>query len=220
MRKTTSTARASKRPKVAGRSTPVLTRDATSTAPAGAEQPEEPPCAADESAEEEPGRFAGIVAVLRRPGVLIPVVLGVVLLAVIGYLGVQVHRHTAADSARTTALESARRYAIDLSTYDYNRLDANFAAVTANARGAFAQQYEQVSAGLTELIKQNQAVSEATVLSSGIVLADENRAVVALFVDQQITNRNNPQPRIDRNRMQMTLVHENGRWLIDGIELL
>lgn len=160
-----------------------------------------------------PGAFA-------RPGVLIPLAVVVALLAVVGYLGFQVREQSASSSARGAALEAARGYAKDLSTYNYTNLAGNFASVTANARGGFAQQYKQVSTSLTELIKQNQAVSEGSVLSAGLVDADENRAVVALFVDQKITNTNSPQPRIDRNRMQMTLVHENGRWLIDDIKLL
>ncbi len=64
------------------------------------------------------------------------------------------------------------------------------------------------------------ATSQGTVLTAATVEADQNRAVIALFVDQEITNRNDPEPRIDRNRMRMTLIHENGRWLIGGIELL
>jgi Mce-associated membrane protein len=155
-----------------------------------------------------------------RPKPLLVLALVVVLLGVVGYLGTQLRQQQAAAEARTTALDAARTYATDLSTYDFNNLDRNFAAVTANSHGQFAEQYKQISGSLTELIKQNQAVSQGSVLSAGIVEADQNRAVVALFVDQQITNVNNPQPRIDRNRMQMTLVNVDDRWLIDDIKLL
>ncbi|MEV5536396.1 hypothetical protein AB0L13_06010 [Saccharopolyspora shandongensis] len=154
----------------------------------------------------------------RRP---LPVLaLVVVVLGAIGYLGWQLRQEHSAAQARTGALEAARTYATDLSTYDFNELDRNFAAVTANSHGQFAEQYKQISAGLTELIKQNRAVSHGSVLSAGIVESDQQRAVVALFVDQQITNVNTPQPRIDRNRMQMTLVQVDDRWLIDDIKLL
>ncbi|PKW17521.1 hypothetical protein [Saccharopolyspora spinosa] len=156
----------------------------------------------------------------RRPKPLLVLVLVAAVLGIAGYLGVQLHQERAAADARTRALESARTYATDLSTYDFNDLDRNFAAVTANSHGQFAEQYKQISASLTELIRLNRAVSQGSVLSAGIVESDQDRAVVALFVDQQITNVNSPQPRIDRNRMQMTLVHVDEHWLIDDIELL
>ncbi|GAB3695629.1 hypothetical protein [Saccharopolyspora tripterygii] len=157
---------------------------------------------------------------LRRPRFLVIAVVVALLLGALAFTGLQLRRHAADESAAASAKEAAQRYAVDLSTYDYQRLDDNFAAVTANAHGQFAQQYKQVSASLTELIRQNQAISRGTVLTAATVEADQDRAVIALFVDQEITNKNNPEPRIDRNRMQMTLVHEDDRWQVEGIQLL
>lgn len=160
------------------------------------------------------------VSTLRRPRMLVPVVLVAGLLAMTGYLGMQLHQQQLEEQARTSALESARRYAEDLSTYDHENLEQNFAAVKDNAHGQFAEQYEQVGSSLSQLIQQNRASSEGTVLSAGNVRTEQDRAVVALFVDQKITNKNNPEPRIDRNRMRMTLVLGDGGWLIDGVKLL
>ncbi|WP_406689977.1 hypothetical protein REH65_29175 [Saccharopolyspora sp. ID03-671] len=174
----------------------------------------------DTRTEPETASRATSRPALRKPRVLVAAVIAAVLLGALGYTGLQLRSHVAAESARAAAQEAARRYAADLSTYDYRRLDSNFAAVTANAHGQFAQQYEQVSSSLTELIRQNQAISEGKVLTTATVSADENHAVVALFVDQEITNKNTPEPRVDRNRMQMTLIHDDGRWLIDNIQLL
>lgn len=41
-----------------------------------------------------------------------------------------------------------------------------------------------------------------------------------LFVDQVVTNTNNAEPRADRNRMQMTLMRPDDRWLIDEVQLM
>ncbi|RKT87943.1 Mce-associated membrane protein [Saccharopolyspora antimicrobica] len=161
----------------------------------------------------EPKRF-------RRPKVLLAIALLVATLAVLGTFGVQLQQARAVEDARRTALEAARTYASDLSTYDFTSLDRNFAAITANSHGQFAEQYREISDSLTELIRQNRAVSKGSVLSAGIAEADLQRAVVTLFVDQEITNVNNPQPRIDRNRMQMTLLRIEERWLIEDIKLL
>ncbi|RRO14463.1 hypothetical protein EIL87_19985 [Saccharopolyspora rhizosphaerae] len=169
---------------------------------------------------DSPGLLRRGATSLRRPRVLVVAVVAVVLLGALTSTGLRLREHVADESARASALEAATRYATDLSTYDHRHLDAHFAAVTAHAHGQFAQQYKQVSASLTELIRQNEALSQGTVLTSAAVEADQDRAVIALFVDQEVTNKNTPQPRLDRNRMRMTLVRQDDRWLIDGIELL
>jgi Mce-associated membrane protein len=155
-----------------------------------------------------------------RPGVLVPALLVVLLLAGAGYLGFRLLEASAAESARTDALAAGQRYAIDLTTYEHTNLQGNFAAVAANSTEKFAGQYKQVSESLTALIQQYQATSKGTVVKAGIAEADEERAVVVLFVDQVVTNTNNAEPRSDRNRMQMTLMRSGDRWLIDDVQLM
>ncbi|GAA4616362.1 hypothetical protein [Saccharopolyspora hordei] len=157
---------------------------------------------------------------VRHRGVLTALVLGLAVVAALVVSVVQLQQARAVDEARRTALDAARTYAADLATYDFTDLDRNFATVTANAHGRFAEQYREISTSLTELIKQNRAVSRGTVLAAGVAEADQQRAVVTLFVDQEITNVNNPEPRIDRNRMQMTLLRVEDRWRIEDIQLL
>ncbi|SFS74426.1 hypothetical protein [Saccharopolyspora flava] len=174
----------------------------------------------DTATRAEPEQRRAVLKSLRAPRVLVTAVIAVLLLGALAWTGLQLREHLAVESARADAQEAAKRYATDLSTYDYRHLDSGFATVTAHAEGQFAEQYKQVSASLTELIRQNQAVSQGTVLTTAVVSADEDHAVVALFVDQKITNKNTPEPRVDRNRMQMTLTHDNNRWLITNIQLL
>lgn len=156
----------------------------------------------------------------RRPGVLLAVLLSALVLGVAVFLTVQYLGLRSSESARAEAIGAATEFATNLSSYDFADLEGNFSGVTENATGRFAEQYTQVGANLTELIKQHKAVSEGTVLAAGAVEADDDHAVVLLFVDQTITNTNSPQPRVDRNRMRMTLVRQDGRWLVDDVKLL
>lgn len=175
---------------------------------------------ADEASDARPGN--GTSRVRRKPSwrtVLVGTSIAL-LLASTAVLGSQLYRQHQSDAFRRSAVEAARKYAADLASYDYRKLDDNFTTVTGNSTGQFAEQYEHVSSALTELIEQQQAVSDGSVLSAGIAELDENRAVVLLFVDQKITNVNSPEPRIDRTRMQMTLSRENNHWLIADIKLL
>ncbi|MBB3664853.1 Mce-associated membrane protein [Prauserella sediminis] len=174
--------------------------------------------AADDGAEPR-GRAATLAARLRPRRILA----AVLVLAVLGGLGVAASAffaQRAEQQARTEALAAAERYAVDLSSYDHEDLDGNFRTVQSNATGQFGQQYRQVSENLTTLLKQHKATSEGNVVRAGIAEAGADRAVVLLFVDQTISNTNTDQPRVDRNRMEMTLVRHEDRWLVDKVTLL
>jgi Mce-associated membrane protein len=47
------------------------------------------------------------------------------------------------------------------------------------------------------------------------VRADTAKAVVMVFVDQTVTNTKAPEPRIERSRMELTLVRDGGVWRLD-----
>lgn len=166
------------------------------------------------------GRFRRSLWALRRPPILATTLVVLLLAAGLGYTGTQLWQRNAQDSARESAIASAREYALALTTYDHRDLEGNFRTVTDNSAPSFARQYKQVSDGLTQLIQQYQATSRGNVLNQGVVQAGKDRAVLVLFVDQSITNTNNPQPRVDRTRMQMTLTRPADRWLIEDVRLV
>ncbi|MCP2251638.1 Mce-associated membrane protein [Prauserella aidingensis] len=170
-------------------------------------------------AGESEGRTTTVAALLRPRRVLA----ALLVLSVLGGLGFAAREffaQRAEEQARAEALAAAERYAVDLSSYDHKDLDGNFQAVERNATGRFGQQYRQVSDNLTKLLQQHKATSEGNVVRAGVTEADADHAVVLLFVDQTISNTNTEQPRVDRNRMEMTLVHRDDRWLVDKVTLL
>jgi len=158
----------------------------------------------------------------RRPRALTIVlaVVIVVLLALSGFLGWTFLERRQADSARAAAVDAGTKYATDLASYDFTNLAGNFTTVTANSTEKFAQQYKQVSDNLTQLIVQMKATSKGSVTQLGVVESDADSAVLVLFLDQAITNTNSPQPRVDRNRMRLSLLKSGDRWLIDDVQLL
>lgn len=174
----------------------------------------------DSAAEEPDPVSSGARRSRLRPRALLAALLVAAVLGGTGYLAWEYFSLRSQEAARTQAMDAASRFAANLSSYDFNKLQENFSGVTEDATLRFAQQYEQVGSKLTELIKKHQAVSKGEVVASGVQSFEEDRAVVVLFVDQTITNTNSPQPRIDRNRMRMTLVRQDGRWLVDDVALL
>ena len=76
-------------------------------------------------------------------------------------------------------------------------------------------QLRQLSEELGPELQQTRAVATATVLSAGVVSADTGKAVVAVFVDQTVTNTRSPSPRTERSRMELTLLKQGGVWRLD-----
>jgi Mce-associated membrane protein len=122
-------------------------------------------------------------------------------------------------SARTVAAEQARQAAVvfaqDLASYDYRDLGGNFRRVRAASTPHFAGQLRQLTEEVGPSLQQSRAVAKATVRSAGVVRSDAGSAVVAVFVDQTVTNTTTPEPRTERSRMELTLVKQGGVWWLD-----
>jgi Mce-associated membrane protein len=118
---------------------------------------------------------------------------------------------SAADEARDTALLLAE----DLATYDYRDLGGNFRHVSAAATPRFAAQLRRLTDELGPQLQQTRAVATATARSAGVVRADLDKAVVAVFVDQSVTNIKSAQPHVERSRMELTLLRQGQVWRLD-----
>ncbi|HWC33291.1 MAG TPA: hypothetical protein VG650_00565 [Mycobacteriales bacterium] len=115
------------------------------------------------------------------------------------------------------ALEAARSYAVTFATYRYDDLDADFAATEAHSVDPFLSQYRSTTAALRETVSKVKASSTAKVISAGLASVTADSAVVDLFLDQSIVNVK--QTRTVAQRVEMTLIHRNGKWLISRVVL-
>lgn len=122
---------------------------------------------------------------------------------------------SAADQARATA----RNYAVTLTSVNSDGLDQNFTDVLDGATGEFKEMYAQSSEQLKQLLIDNQATAQGTVIEDGIKSATKTKVEVLLFVDQSVTNTVTPDPRMDRSRVVMTMELVDGRWLASEVEL-
>jgi Mce-associated membrane protein len=157
-----------------------------------------------------------------RPATLVVFVVVLLVLsgAVTAWLRISdLQEQVAVLEAQTLASEEARHTAIllaeDLATYDYRDLGGNFRHVSAAATPRFAAQLRQLTDELGPELQQTRAVAEATARSAGVVSADLGKAVVAVFVDQTVTNTKSTQPRVERSRMELTLLRQGGVWRLD-----
>lgn len=136
-----------------------------------------------------------------------------------GVLGWQRHSQRAVDDAAQQAVAAAQQYAVILTSIDDGQLDQNFAAVLDGATGEFKDMYSQSSDQLRQALIDNKAKANGTVVAAGVKSATDNKVEVLLFVDQSVSNALNPEPRLDRSRIIMTMEKVNGRWLASKVEL-
>lgn len=127
------------------------------------------------------------------------------------------HRH-ALDRARENAIGAASSSVATVLSYDYRHLAADFSKAEALLTPRFRKEYDRTTAkGVEPLAAKYKAQSSAQVSAAGTVSVDVDRVVVLVFVNQTVTNSNLAAPRLDRSRINVTMVDQDGRWLIDGL---
>jgi Mce-associated membrane protein len=190
---------------LAGSSTPVVPvpRDR----PSPPRRHAEPPPATGRSR----GPVVAVVAVTLA--VAVAVVLAIVVTGLSNRGGGQ------ASSATTNAMEQTATNGTQAAlSYNYQHLTADFAAAEKFMTPAFAANYKKTTATQVQaLAAKYHAVSAATVLGAGIDSASPSHATVLVFVDQTVKNSQLSAPRLDRSRIEVTLVRSGGKWLISQL---
>lgn len=173
------------------------------------------------AAEADPDGGAGRPRRLRRRAVA--VLIGLVVAASLGsaaYWGWQVRQLNATAAAADAAIAAAKDYVFVLTTMNAKDIDAHYEQALDGATGRFKDEYAQGAAQLRQILVDNDAAGNGVVLDAAVKSATRTKVEVLLFVDQSITNVINPSPRIDRNRVQMTMERIDNRWLASNVDLI
>jgi Mce-associated membrane protein len=147
---------------------------------------------------------------------------GIVFVAVLGlsgFLAWQLKQHNDTAAASRAALATAQRYAVALTSIDTNNVDQNFTQVLDGATGEFKDMYSQSASQLRQVLIDNKAISKGIVVDSAVKSATKTKVEVLLFIDQSISNVVNPQLRIDRSRVAITMELIDNRWLASKVDL-
>ena len=168
---------------------------------------------ATESAAATPKRRVGLAA-------LVCALLFTVLVAALGFLGWRQYEQYRLTEASEAGLQAAKDYAVVLTTLDAKNIDENYRKSLDGATGEFKDAYGQGANQLRQVLIDNKASGTGIVVAAAVKSATPDKVEVLLFVDQSITNANNPSPRIDRNRIDMTMERNGDRWLASKVEIL
>jgi Mce-associated membrane protein len=121
------------------------------------------------------------------------------------------------NSARTRATEAAKTFALDFGSYDYRHLDADFHEVATRMTANFAKHYIDSSTRLEPTFVQYKTQVSARIKGVGVTSVSSSRAVVIVLLDQTVRTSQSSTPRLDRNRLEVHLVHERGKWLVQQL---
>ncbi|OBF98095.1 hypothetical protein [Mycolicibacter sinensis] len=156
----------------------------------------------------------------RRAAAALVATLLIGALAYSGYAGWRLHQVDARAAAGQAALAAAKDYAVVLTTLDTADIDGNYARALDGATGQFKDAYTLGAKQLRQILIDNKASGKGIVLDAALKSAAPNRVEVLLFVDQSITNAVRSEPRLDRNRIQMTMERIDERWLASRVDLI
>jgi Mce-associated membrane protein len=135
------------------------------------------------------------------------------------YLGVQLRQAEATATASGTAQALAARYAEQLLSYHHARLDRDFAQARTLLTDGFVEEYTDATQVVRRQAIRDRAVIKASVVASSVVSAEPDQVKTLLFVNQLTTTRAGT-PNIDLNRVELTLVEDDGRWLVSDLAAL
>jgi len=83
----------------------------------------------------------------------------------------------------------------------------------------FQENFAAVSESAVPYIKLEKAKAKGVVVDSSATVADPEHVKVLLFVDQTIRAEGTPQPGFEQTRVTMQMVHQDGKWLVDEVEV-
>jgi Mce-associated membrane protein len=123
--------------------------------------------------------------------------------------------------ALTAAPAQAEKAAEQILSYDYADLRQDTAAAATTMTPEYAQTFQRtVDDLLADSAAQRRGVVKARVMASGVVSADAAKVDVLLFVDQASTIAGADAPQTALNRVVLTMVYADGRWLVDDVTAL
>lgn len=125
----------------------------------------------------------------------------------------------AGKSAAKEMQSAAEAFAVLLTSIDAKNLDSDIAQILDGSTGEFKDMYGETSGQLRQLLIDNNSTSRGNVVDSAVQSFDGDVGVVLLFVDQAVSGKNSPDPRLDRSRLKITMRNVEGRWLAEKVEL-
>ena len=155
-----------------------------------------------------PEKATGLAELAARPSTVRRALIGGIALVVglsvlFGWFGQQAYRDRSADRLRQQLLEAGRQGAVNLTTIDYVRAEADVRRVIDSSTGGFRADFKSRSAALIDVVKKAESKSYGTVSEAAVEAVDGKSGQVLVAVTVKTTTRGvtDAQPRYWRIRL-------------------
>ena len=144
---------------------------------------------------------------------LLGVVVIVMLAALIGWWGYRAHQSQQAQAQRSQFIQAGRQGALNLTTIDWQRADADVQRILDSATGQFYDDFDKRSKPFIEVVKQAKSASVGTVTEAGLEAetADTAQVLVAVTVTTSYVGAPQPDPHAWRMRISMQRVGDQDK---------
>ena len=166
------------------------------------EKDSEDPEDAEDEGDERPAKPAtSHVKVALIAGLVLVLALG----GLTGWLGFRAYQSHQADELRKLYVQVGRQGALNLTTIDYGRADADVQRILDSATGTFYDDFQARAQPFVEVVKQAQSKSVGTVAEAGLVSESDNQAEVLVAVTVETSNAGAPEQAPRAWRMRLTV---------------
>ena len=126
---------------------------------------------------------------------------------------------TISDSTGHSAVQAAVWHLPQVLSYDYRTLDADLAKSLPALTPGFAAQFTSTFTTVVRPVAtKNKAVVKALVRAAGLASRSGDSVSVLVFIDEALVSSGGATaPKISQDRVKVTLLRSNNRWLIDSI---
>lgn len=145
---------------------------------------------------------------VRRLAAVIGLVLVVALSVLVGWLAVRTHRSMQVDERQSQIVQAARQGALNLTTIDWQRADADVQRILDSATGEFYDDFAKRSAPFIKVVKEAKSTSTGSITEAGLESESGDSAQVLVAVAVKTSNVGAPaqEPREWRMRIAVQKV--------------
>lgn len=126
---------------------------------------------------------------------------------------------TSAD-ARARVVAAGSRAAEEVVGYSWRTLEEDAPSTRRLLTGEMLEQYDATVARIAERTRTRHTVVRADVVAASAVSVTADEATVLLFVDRRTTGRDLDRPRVDLDRIVLTLRRTDGEWLASELDVV
>jgi Mce-associated membrane protein len=147
--------------------------------------------------------------------------LALLLAGLVGYLAWSLSGLNDDAEARLSGRDAAATQVQKILSYDHASFDRGTAEAEKLMTDRFRKEYDDTVGLVREDALAKESVVQAEVVAASVVEADSDRVEALLFVNQTTSDKDLKEPRVDLNRVVVTLVPDgDGGWLVDDLEAL